>query len=109
MKLLLPFLIGTQAAVDDCPSTECWTYNESTQMCSMKPECATLQCGATSFDVTFKSALFALEDNQPSGVKFASPFGGGVSAPAWDSNQWTKNILLDSPAMTYEIDTDTNE
>ena len=70
----------------------------------MKPECATLQCGATSFDVTFKSALFNFDDNQ-SPVTFA----GMDVAPAWDGGEWTKNVLIGSNGMTYEIDTVANE
>ena len=47
-----------------CPSAECWTHDASTNTCTIKAECATLTCGATAFDITFKSALFNLDDNQ---------------------------------------------
>ena len=55
-----------------CPSTDCWTYDESTQTCTMKPACATLTWAA-AFDITFKSALFDLGNNQ-----CHYPFGAAV-------------------------------
>ena len=87
-----------------CPTKACWTYNASTATCAMKAECATLQCGATGFDVTFQSALFDLEDNQ-SLVTFA----GGIASPVWDTTEWTKTVALGSTGVTYDINTVTNE
>ena len=86
-----------------CPSIECWTYEEATQSCSMKTECATLSCDATNFGITFSSELFNLDN---SGTTFA----GGL-APAWDGvdSEWFFNAPLGESGMTYNINTDTNE
>lgn len=70
----------------------------------MKPTCATLTCGATAFDVTFKSALFNLDDNERS-----FPFAGEITAPVWDGTQWTANVPLGLDGMTYNVDGDRNE
>ena len=70
----------------------------------MEPACATLSCGATAFDVTFKSALFNLEENQSS-VTFA----GGLPSPSWDGIQWTTNAPLGLNGMTYNLDAENNE
>ena len=70
----------------------------------MKTECATLTCGATAFDVTFKSALFNLDDNQ-SLVTMA----GGIISPVWEGAQWTTNAPLGENGMTFAVDTDKNE
>ena len=80
-----------------CPTADCWTFDEETNTCSMKDTCATIQCGATEFDITFTSALFHLEDDQ-SPVNFA----GGLT-PAWDGTQWATKVALDSTATTYTI------
>ena len=82
-----------------CPSHACWTFDAETEICSMKAECATLECDATSFDVTFKSALFNLDDNQ-------SPltFANGMTGPVWDGSMWTKTIQIGTNGMTYTID-----
>ena len=87
-----------------CPSTDCWTHDVPTNTCTMKIECASLTCGATGFDVTFKSALFNLEDNQ-SLVTMA----GGVVEPVWDGLQWTTNSPLGENGMTYAVDGDRND
>ena len=87
-----------------CPTKACWLYNASTATCSMKAECATLQCGATGFDVTFQSALFDLEDDQS-----LVTFDGGIASPVWDTTQWTKTVALGSTGVTYDINTTTNE
>ena len=70
----------------------------------MKADCATLQCGATDFDISFKSALFNLVDNQ-SQVSFA----GGITSPAWDGSQWTKTTPIGLNGMIYSIDSIKNE
>ena len=58
-----------------CPSTECWTYDESISTCLITnhQSCASLSCGATGFDLTFNSAMFNLDDNQQ------TTFAGGLS------------------------------
>ena len=84
-----------------CPTADCWTYDEETKACSMIPKCATLECGATSFDITFKSELFDLEDDQ-SPVTFAT----GIAAPVWDETQWKANAPLDGDGVTYTINND---
>ena len=70
----------------------------------MKAACATLTCGATVFDVAFKSSLVNLQDRQSS-VTFA----GGITSPSWDGIQWTTNVPLGLNGMTYDIDTNKNE
>ena len=71
----------------------------------MKRACATLTCGATAFDVTFKSALFNLEDNQN-----RVNFDGGIISPSWDGVQWNTNVpLCETGGMTYDIDADRDE
>ena len=70
----------------------------------MKPSCATLTCGATAFDVSFKSALFDLDDNQNS-VTLAD----GTIFPVWDGIDWTTNAPLGENGMTYHVDTNKNE
>ena len=89
-----------------CPTKECWLYDETSQECSMKGACATLTCGGTSFDITFKSALFDLADNQS-----VVTFDGTVPAPAWTAvdQEWTATAPMGQNGMTYTIDTVTNE
>ena len=94
----------TPVAVSLCPSIDCWTYDETTQSCAIKSECATLTCGATAFDVTFKSALFNLDDNQN-----AVTLAGELISPEWDGTQWTSKVPLGENGMTYDVDADTNE
>ena len=55
----------------------------------MRTECATFTNGATAFDITFKLALYNLDDNQ-SIVTMA----GGIIFPVWNGSQWITNTLL---------------
>lgn len=72
----------------------------------MKAACATLTCGGTSFDITFKSALFNLDDNQN-----LVTFAGTVPAPAWNAvdTEWTATTPMGANGMTYTIHNVNNE
>lgn len=94
---------GLVDAYNPCPSTECWTFDSTTAKCSIKDECMTLKCGALAFDITFKSGLFGLDDNQ-NGVSFDEGW-----SPEWAGNHWRISCSLGEHGMEYNIDSDTKE
>ena len=86
-------------AVSPCPSTDCWTYDETTNTCSMTGTgCATLLCTGTGFEITFRSEVFNLDDGQSTAT-----FAGGLS-PTWDGSKWVLNVSLGEIGMTHNID-----
>lgn len=67
----------------------------------MNNACASLTCGATAFDLSFKSALFNLDDGQS-----LVTVSGGLVSPTWGEvdQQWATNAPLGENGMTYTVE-----
>ncbi|CAG5110231.1 Oidioi.mRNA.OKI2018_I69.chr2.g4652.t1.cds [Oikopleura dioica] len=92
-----------------CPTGNCWTLNESTGECEIKPDadCWGLTCGADTMNFWFRPDLLdVLADDQREGI-FAAD-----CAPVWDDANsafsWSENIgkcmVAESNAETGDID-----
>ena len=49
-------------AAINCPSVDCWTYNENEKKCELKPisSCYTLLCDYDKIELEFSESLFAM-------------------------------------------------
>jgi len=77
-----------------CPSVQCWTFDEATASCILKPGCTNLKCGATSIRASFAEGAFGgMRNVQVEGV-----------TPIIDINN---GFIFDCPlgecGMTHEV------
>lgn len=101
MKLFAATLIAAAAATDPCPTTDCWSYNATTNHCTVKNDCVKLTCGATSLDVSFGDDLFDLAAVD----KSDSSMWGEDTKPQWDgsSSKWQLSSNFGENGMSYSV------
>merc|ERR1739838_134185 len=81
-----------------CPSDECWTYDSTTKSCTIKADsdCTSVECGATSMSITFKSGLFGIEDDMEQ--NWASE-----AKPSWFNGSYVLTADFGEYGMTHGL------
>merc|ERR1712037_630348 len=89
--------VMTPLVSNRCPSGSCWTLNEATGKCEIKPDtdCWDLQCGADKMNIWFREDIFAAE--------CAPVWDDAISAFTW-SQDIGKCMVAESNPETGDID-----